>query len=105
MSSIQVASEKTVRKGRVAPQAISAPKNSEHWKSNHHKYKLLRKKINYKSRGKTPYKGAAVTSIKTNLPAFTIEFDDTVLFMGKIAHQFFNELIIFSVHSNREVVW
>jgi hypothetical protein len=30
MSSIQLASEKTVQKGRVAPQAILAPTNSEH---------------------------------------------------------------------------
>lgn len=50
MSSIQVASEKTVQKGRVAPQAISAPTNSEHWKSNHHKYKLLRKKYELQKR-------------------------------------------------------
>jgi hypothetical protein len=53
---------------------------------------------------KMPYKGAAVTSIKTNLPAFTVEFEDTVLFMGKITRKFFNEFVILSVHSNREVV-
>jgi hypothetical protein len=53
---------------------------------------------------KMPYKGAAVTSIKTNLPAFTVEFEDTVLFMGKITRKFFNEFFILSVHSNREVV-
>lgn len=60
--------------------------------------------MNYKLRQKC-LKGAAVTSIETNLPAYTIEFEDTLLFMGKITGQFFNEFVIFSVHSNREVVW
>lgn len=58
--------------------------------------------MNYKQRQKC-LRGAAVTSIKTNLPAFAIEFEDTILFMRKVTRQFFNEFIIFSVHSNRKV--
>ena len=41
VSSIPVASGKTVQRGRVAPQVTSIPTNLGNWKSSHHANKFL----------------------------------------------------------------
>lgn len=51
-------------------------------------------------------KQAAVTLMlmTTNLPAFTVEFDNPFFFMWKFTHKLLNEVIIFSVYTDRKVI-
>lgn len=42
--------------------------------------------------------------MKTDLPTFTVEFEDPFLFMGKVLGKFCNEFTVLSMYSDREVI-